>query len=188
MTFWDGIDGLWHDQNWGSVADWFAAVGAVAAFALAVYLYWRGQRDKRRATGDEFSSRMFVQNGPWLETHAFVVVNNAGEHPIYLASIRSKPGAETSVDQSFTQARELTEQLRSDHGVINPKQRLIEDIPLSSRVTDPQLYLVFSDSFSKSWARDLTTGKYISSRKIRRWNDMRRAQLYKEWGVWLPAS
>ncbi|QHC66840.1 hypothetical protein GSU68_09895 [Rathayibacter sp. VKM Ac-2759] len=158
-TWWDG-------QAWGTVPDWFAAVGTVSAFFLGLGILANDRVKATRKHADEFATwpewekREGGPDANVLSVRAY----NAGTAPvpkadvICLLEIDGKP-----VVRTFFHLQTKTQHSYSP--VLASGMTAYGSINLVPNSRNLQICVMFIDASNSVWVRDLASGKYLSSKR-----------------------
>lgn len=151
----------WETINWGSVPDWFAAVGTVGALLATVAIIAREKREQRRASADSLVS--------WVLTTAQQGEDGQTEfgHAVHLHNVGSQPIPQVMIIRKIGASQKIEMQRLSVVG-LSPGQSVSSRVKTSPSTSEPILWLRIQDASGKPWIRDLQTNQYISRRQLRR--------------------
>lgn len=154
-----GLGTLLGTLSLGSIADWFAAVGTVGAFAVTIWIILHDRGERRRAQADAFVTYTQVSGthavpgkAPWtirLYSH------NTSSQPIPYTELRSVPGAEEFQMQTLKIGKK-------GHLAIAPGESIKTEIGFEHDPRNVQLVLYFKDSAGRTWAREVRSNEYLS--------------------------
>jgi hypothetical protein len=158
----------WGTQNWGSVPDWFAAVGTVGALFLGLLILVRERTRTRREAADSFVTWWVVSttqseqlDGRVVERYVLVAhAYNAGSGPVPVAFVYSKPKIGDYVHDWFQNTPHMKE--------IAPQEKLQRTIPFSHEPDLKRIFVRFTDSRGQHWTRGLWDNRYYSMRQAER--------------------
>lgn len=160
----------WQDQDWGTVPDWFAAVGTTGALLISAQVLRGEVANRRRAEANQFS---IVAR--WMEADLPEEPHEPGEgSPPYIGftgrNSGSKPILTAHVDLLLRDGS-----VRGVAAFGNVSTEVLapgEDVDWGNYFPfDPEvgeLFLSFIDGNGRSWRRSLTTYDYVSDRRWRR--------------------
>jgi len=147
---------------WGSVADWFAAIGTVGTLILALLLLVRDRLRERQKAADSFvtwrSREYYMRAAGSDEKDTVHVINtyNAGDAPIAQAYAQY-----LNPDNQRWEAF----MLGGGHKGIPPLASFVNRTEQIASSQDPLMYVVFRDRYGQRWVRDLENGNYLGPRK-----------------------
>lgn len=175
----------WSSINWGSLADWFAAVGTVGALILTVFIVLRDRKERHQESADRVLARIgSVGDGSgWDITFS---VFNSGTMPVTSVvllgpdlGIREEEPEEYPNGWHFEEiAPSLNDSLPFvfDPSKVAPDARFpglhagesrYIHIRQSVRPDLNDFYYAFFDGRGKMWVRNARTGRYLTGRKAR---------------------
>ena len=162
---WVCVATWWESQSWGSVPDWFAAVGTVGALFLGLAILLMDRRRARRVDADAFSTwyvQRVASHDEWgMEYGLIVNAHNAGSKPVPVAVVES-PRHEPGYTYEFLNGNESIEPIDPNVSV----RRVIDYKDEPPRWE--HLIVRFSDSSGHVRQRQLITNRYISQRRYLR--------------------
>ena len=165
---WAAIAGFlgFDEQSWGTVAEWFAAIGTVGALLLGLLILRNERRLAHRKDADALVTwaRHVHAHLPNGDHSAFIQVNahNTGDRPVIDAILMIK---DTNVSSKFD--RRAIKGLSLD-STVEPKQVVHYGIEPRMHGALPELYLDFIDANNVRWLRDVNHNKYVRNRKAAR--------------------
>ena len=154
--------------EWGSTADWLAAIGTVGALAVALLLFGRDQEDRRRAQARRVVSWLVVEPtmSSWTPAtggqatvtevgeHLEVVLHNGSEEPVFDCRIQVElepPVTVTTTPGGAAWQLTLTERMLPPGQTRRPLWDLHEsDLPYT------YVWMVFTDANNQRWQRSRT--------------------------------
>lgn len=142
---------------WGTVADWFAALGTVAAVAVAIFLVIRESTHTKRGQAEQVTVRIVDA----VTSHAVDITNRSTEHFPYVEVYWRKTGERGRPKSTATFPETEGEDLNPGEHVL-----LFEEMPKGIEYTGTVL-AVMCDARGRIWYRDVTRDKYISARRSR---------------------
>lgn len=139
--------------NWGSVPDWFAAVGTIGAVAVALYLAEKGARDQRGREREAQASCISSWHQPGRED---VVISNPSSSAIYNVAISF--GVSYGEGEPFQQGNEFNVFLRA----LPAGESRIHEPPTPPELVGRELAVsvTFKDAQGVHWRRDATGKLY----------------------------
>lgn len=168
--------------NWGSIPDWFAAIGTVGALFLGFGILLRERAHSRRAAADAFvtwENRALTFRYPettkkkrtgrdvpkedhesvfliWLESY------NSGSSPVIDPGLNSPNDGPHPLSESLVgESHAFTK--------VSPGEQTYRQIAVTVPALDVGLLVIsFTDGSGHRWHRMLKTNRYISDRKYRR--------------------
>lgn len=156
--------GWWDNLAWGTVPDWFAAVGTVGALFLGLALLTSDQRRKTRESADAFITWHLVEvvthdDRPtnWtLHVHGY----NGGSSPIPFAIVVSPESLPNHMIEFFKDG---------DGGIteINPGEKVLKSVPFREEPMLSHVFVTFTDGRGQRWYRHLTQNRYIGKRSFK---------------------
>jgi hypothetical protein len=144
--------------EWGSVAEWFAAVGTVGALYFSLVLFVAERRRIRRAPADAFTTwsirRMGGKTRPRLKGLT-LYAHNSGVTPIAVAIVSSPHGE----PGQFTQ---MINRVEGTLMPIAPGESITRELKFGKEPPDPNRVLIhITDGGGRQWWRRLETGRYM---------------------------
>jgi hypothetical protein len=138
--------------DWGSVAEWVAALATVGALFWAFLVFMADRVRASRAEADRFST--YISSTTHEKDHATAKFEffNAGDTPVPLAYliVRQRDGG-------------LRIPLKHrGNFVLAPGAQLNMRLELEQSTNDSYSYVYLRDSHNRAWLRDIQTGKYVS--------------------------
>ena len=162
----DTIGSWWAEQTWGSVPDWFAAVGTVGALFLGLIILTNERKRNRRADADSFATWWVASyegsSVPGSETSGELIVYalNSGSLPIQGASL-------LGIDpDSYEPLHELMKETGGEEmETIDPGERIKYVLTFDRAPDVNKFYVRFADGRGHLWHRQLKGNKYVSRKK-----------------------
>lgn len=160
VDVWDNWAKTWgYDRwEWGSAADWVAAIGTAGAlWATAIIISSDKRRDQRERANQLVT---WVAADPWGGTpqatgkKPSVLIENTGDAPILGVQVFHSDG-------SGYEHLAVVESKDAKHGSLPPGASEEIDIPTYTYGKHDRLYVVFVDANNQHWIRDAATGKYL---------------------------
>ena len=157
--YWDGVAKFfgYSSWQWGTAADWVAAVGTAGAFLFGFLILRRDRRLLERSLADSFATWVeprtisgSQERSEQLEVHAF----NAGAMPVR-ASFLVVP-TEKGLDR--IRLGENTANGRA----IGPDQSTSVVITMPRSADTTRLLVEFVDGRGRTWRRQVLNGNYVS--------------------------
>jgi len=189
-----GFANWWNSQDWGTVPDWFAAVGTVGAFAATVAIIQSERIRRRRAQADAFVSFTSLSWAPRVPLEGLSLrkmnkikaefgnlyhweirlwLHNTSNQPIVRTALRSDPRA--GLDFHVHQTVRVGKKGLS----IAPGEEVETTLAFEKEPKGLKVYLYFVDSTGRGWVREIISGRYVSRRERRMVVNMWRAQDHK---------
>ncbi|EPD85161.1 hypothetical protein HMPREF1529_01776 [Microbacterium sp. oral taxon 186 str. F0373] len=163
---WAGWSAWWDSQAWGTVPDWFAAVGAVGALLVALGILLTDRRARRRELAE-------AVNGAWpangtSEADFFelnATIYNAGSKPAYAVAVR------TYVAGLYDRSLELlthNDVREDDYEQMPPGATLRFSTRIKGSMADHMndVLLTFVDGNGRAWVRNLSKGTLKDAAKV----------------------
>lgn len=173
----EGFESWWRSQDWGSVPDWVAGLGAVGAILFGVATARRELTTRRTAWADQFVVNVhFLEQSTDNRTRFRGTAYNLGEAPVTdpfidYFDLRSQrlvfPIGEMRED---AKVRQVLGGTSSDFGVSRVKGGMT-GIFGGPRAIDRKTFrplVVFTDGHGVKYVRNIATDRYISLRKYDR--------------------
>ncbi|MFB8385571.1 hypothetical protein ACFC3F_00345 [Microbacterium sp. NPDC055910] len=176
----------WNSQAWGTVPEWFAAIGTVGAFAATILIIQSERIRRRRAQADAFVTHTSVRWTPKValdglsarkmrkieeeeggQLYHWVIrlyVHNTSNQPIVYTNLRSDP--RLGIDYHVHQTMHISD---SGDMAIAPGESFSKDVGgFPDSPSGKEFYLQFIDASGKSWVREIMSGRYLpkSERKV----------------------
>lgn len=167
-------------MDWGSVADWFAAVGTVAAFGLGLLILWRDRKKEERRFADQFVTWFGATKIPTkadangrrratVEVH----VHNTGQVTIPIAALD-------------TIHRKLPHQLHQlgvgdEPHIVEPGDKHAKEFKFADMPNMHEFFVFMKDGNGKVWFRQIETGRYISQAGFKRLQKNPESRRAKRW-------
>lgn len=169
--------------TWGSVADWFAAVGTVGALLMTVFIVMSDRQARRResadrvlgrigsaGTGDAWDITFFIYNSGTMPVTSVVLFGpdlgiRAEEPEDFPDAWHFEEVAPTAseMQSAWLAPRTLTSDARFP-GLHAGESRYVH-IHQSVKPDLTEFYYAFFDGSGKMWARNAMTGRYVPRRK-----------------------
>ena len=138
--------------NWGDVPTWIAAVGAILT-VIVYYHLLRGEIRKREEEKELRSQYTQRRVAAWYDNNS-VIVNNAGDEPVYNAVVYVGP-----MGINFDSQEDVGKFIETVLGTLGPGHQIQE--PVSPRFTIsgqfpdiPEVAIEFTDCDGKHWRRE----------------------------------
>ncbi|NQX03692.1 hypothetical protein HQQ82_02645 [Rathayibacter sp. VKM Ac-2856] len=153
----------------GSVADWVSGIGTLAAVFVALFLYWREQKDKKNKYIDNIVIGSDVtEAGPDDDLFSVQVrLVNTGGGVIPYAAVLGEPGIEGNKILRLYVKKPSSSPNRSVLGyywdpIIQPgtESQVTYEYPVGTPVGE--YLLVLQDAAGTTWFREVRRKKYIS--------------------------
>ncbi|MCJ1694646.1 hypothetical protein MT349_02530 [Rathayibacter caricis] len=166
--------------EWGSVADWFAAVGTVAAFGLGLLILWRDRMKEERKFADQFMT-WFGTTGIVAKPDAngkrpstvVVQVHNTGHVTIPIALLDSIHRTEPHMLYQLGEGDE-------SH-VVEPGMKHLRQFKFADTINRNEFFVFIKDGTGKVWLRQIETGRYISQAGLKRLQKNPESRRAKRW-------
>lgn len=192
--FLPGFTDWWNSLAWGTVPDWFAAIGTVGAFAATIAIIQSERNQRRRAQADAFVSFTSLGWAPKIPLKGLSVrkmnkfkkefgglyhweiklwLHNTSNQPITYTMLRSDPRA--GIDFHVRQTAKVGEKGLS----IAPSEEVETTLPFEKGPRGLRIYLQFVDVAGRAWVREIMSGKYVSNRERREVRNIWRTQEHK---------
>jgi len=148
--------------NWGSVADWFAAVGTVGALIFGFLLFANERRQARRAAADAFviwsvSQSRAADGRPEIDFY----FHNAGTAPVFDPALTAKPNRH---------GYQVFAHLTVDAAPLLPGQHGHARVAFSHLSEGWNAYLSFTDGSGREWHRNMSTSRYTRRPRDHWWD------------------
>ncbi|WP_143109852.1 hypothetical protein [Agromyces sp. CF514] len=172
--------------EWGSIADWFAAVGTVGALFATLYVIRSDQKSKRRQLADQVVTTLNLAgryNGSTTEYSLLFNVSNFS--PLSVIGIAligpnvdvRNDGTEEHAEAMYFEAivpdhEEMDRQLEGEadtnaHG-LPPGESRSRTFVSTFRPPFEEFYVMIVDGQGRRWMRSTLTAEYVSGRKSKR--------------------
>ncbi len=182
-------------EVWGTVADWFAAVGTSGALLLGLWLF-KTDRDNRSRSHIDGVGIILRRKGDGLE----VTLNVGSQHEIIYPELLLLPLAAGKLYKRYRKSMSEYDarqqvgcilwdcastlrlyDLNVDDGFLEAGSRTVNTKSLShTRPSDTRLFLVFNDHKGKYWIREWPSGRYVTRK--REWRRIR--HMAEDHGAW----
>ncbi len=174
---------LVNSVQWGTVPDWFAAIGTVGAFAATLAIIQSERLRRRRAQADSFVTytsiswsprypikdlsvrkmkRIEKDEGSLYHWVLNVFVYNTSDQPIVSTLLRSDPRSGPQFHAHQTLSVSKNGGLAIPPGSSFSRKIAFEDSPMGKK-----FYLQSVDAAGKQWVREIVSGRYVSRREVR---------------------
>lgn len=174
MQWWADLWNNWakfwgYDRwEWGSAADWLAALGTIGAFAFGFYLLKREISEKRSQHADALvTEATYIRNPFTNEWSVMLEVENTGRYSVTGVSLYQRDKGGPDLINFFGSHEALRWKLRP-----GKSQRKTTD--LDQAPDQLGLFIQFTDVTGREWFRRVDDGRYMSRREYNR--------VY--WGTW----
>jgi hypothetical protein len=151
-------------MDWGSVADWVAAVGTVGTLMLALTLFARERLLTRRKDADAFVTWLSWATEKTEDGDRYLTTlnsYNAGSLPIVRAAVlvRDNP--------HLRNLRAIPLVGETGWDIIPPEASVSRKFVGRAAQTNVPVFIVITDSSGSYWVRHLQSNRYVS--KFRGW-------------------
>jgi len=154
----------WGSIQWGTVPDWFAAVGTVGAFAATLVILSLDRRRSRRAPADGlvlWTTRTFQTTARGDKQSITVHAYNTSAGPVPTANVVSKVDGNDYVN----------EVLSADAGgfkEIAPGSKTEVNIDVVHYIDDSNLFVFFVDHHGRQWVKRVSDGRLFRPKQGRK--------------------
>lgn len=154
----------WDAVDWGTVPDWFAAVGTVGAFAATLAILALDRRRSRRAPAEGlvlWTTRKFQSTPRGDKRSVTVHAYNTSAGPIPTANVVSKVDGNDYVNEVLSADGDGFKE-------IAPGSKTAVEINIVQYVDDSSLYVFFVDYQGGQWVKRVSDGRLFSPKKGRK--------------------
>ncbi|TQJ31472.1 hypothetical protein [Microbacterium sp. SLBN-146] len=145
-------------MEWGSLADWFAAIGTVGALFATLSLFVHSQRSEARRVGQELSltaEGLYDEDAFSLEKRIIFKmrfrVYNSGSAPIHDARILAYEDGKTLSAHALSVGGEP----------IEPQRSFVFIWPVESTLVMDRMYIHHTDRTGREWVRNVHSGEVL---------------------------
>ncbi|GAA1838563.1 hypothetical protein [Agromyces salentinus] len=140
---------------WGSAADWFAAIGTIAAVGVTIAVVFREANLRKRSQTDQVTVRL-----EYAVTWYYVVVSNRSSHPFpYVEVYWRKKGDRGRPKSAATYPDTNGDDIDAGETIL-----LDASMPQGIEYTGTVI-AVMCDAQGRMWHRVVTGDKYVSARR-----------------------
>lgn len=160
----NALESWWVSLDWGTVPDWFAAVGTVGALVATLVIIAVDRYRVRRAPAHGlvlWSVRRYSSTSSGDKQFVTVHASNVSNGPIPVANVFSRVDGSDYIDEILT---------ADDNGFkeIAPGGKVEKEIEIVHYIDESNIFVFFVDHRGGKWAKRLSDGRLLSARKGRR--------------------
>lgn len=174
---WAGLSAWWGSQDWGTVPDWFAAVGTVGALFVALGIVLNDRRTRRREAAEAINGTWYANatsEADFFELKA--TIYNAGSKPAHAVAVRTYVAGlyDRSLDLADNDGHE------GDYEHMPPGATLRFSTRIKGSLADHKndVLLTFVDGNGRAWVRDLSKGILRDAAKVELRDGMANVDIY----------
>jgi hypothetical protein len=157
---------------WGSIAEWVAGIGTLAAVSVSLYVVLGDRRKQARSEADSLGTWSKVDNSSytigkqsktskfWVETNFY----NAGGRPVPYVSLSWWDGARWNREMGMASGK------HSEPYTISPGEDGLVQAPVDRNVplNWENYFITFTDGSGATWFRSPENNRYLSARTMKR--------------------
>lgn len=154
----------WDAVDWGTVPDWFAAVGTVGAFAATLAILAIDRRRSRRAPAEGlvlWTTRKFRSSPHGDKQSVTVHAYNTSAGPIPTANV-------VSIVEGNDHVNEVLSADENGFKEIAPGSKTEVEIDVMHYIDDSALYVFFVDHQGGQWVKRVSDGRLFTPRRGRK--------------------